>query len=236
MFYYFLYIVFEPIFLILFFLFAIVFCWFLSAVCVPFCISMPYLTYSNYILSLHILIKVWPFSVWVPARQQVEGSTARRDYLVLSLYFLFFFIEVELWLTRLEFVSWRWCCLVFDFFILDGSYVTLLPWPVFTLICLGSNLITWKTLFFSVFFLTASRPGPINFLTTFKPFDLYCNLLAVIHHNWVIRINFYHCLVKYLKYTCFSYFVISVLRLSMNTTSRQLNTKSTIGKIKVVLD
>jgi len=51
--------------------------------------------------------------------------------------------------------SWRWCRLVFDFYILDGSYVTLLPWPVFPLICLRSDLIAWK-IRFPVLSITAS--------------------------------------------------------------------------------
>ena len=98
-------------------------------------------------------LKVWPLSTWVPARQQVVGSPTLRDYLVLLL--IFFFIGVELWFTRMEFVSWRWCRLVFDFYILDGSYVTLLPWPVFPLICLRSDLIAWK-IRFPVLSITAS--------------------------------------------------------------------------------
>ena len=98
-------------------------------------------------------LKVWPLSTWVPARQQVVGSPTLRDYLVLLL--IFFFIGVGLWFTRMEFVSWRWCRLVFDFYILDGSYVTLLPWPVFPLICLRSDLIAWK-IRFPVLSITAS--------------------------------------------------------------------------------
>ena len=179
-------------------------------------------------------LRVWPLSAWVPARQQVVGSPALRDYLVLFLYFLFYWSGVVVYKAGIRFLKVMSSCLRLLHF----------RWVIchfVALACLHVDLFGvephhLKDSFFSVFFITASRPGPINFLTTFKPFDLYCNLLAVIHHNWVIRINFYHCLVKYLKYTCFSYFVISVLRLSMNTTSRQLNTKSTIGKIKVVLD
>ena len=178
-------------------------------------------------------LRVWPLSAWVPARQQVVGSPALRDYLVLFLYFLFYWGGVVFYKAGIRFLKVMSSCLRLLHF----------RWVIchfVALACLHVDLFGVEPHhlkdFFSVFFITASRPGPINFLTTFKPFDLYCNLLAVIHHNWVIRINFYHCLVKYLKYTCFSYFVISVLRLSMNTTSRQLNTKSTIGKIKVVLD
>ena len=180
-------------------------------------------------------LRVWPLSAWVPARQQVVGSPALRDYLVLFLYFLFYWSGVvfyKAWIRFLKVMSsclrqlhFRWvichfvalACLHIDLFGVEPPHLKDSFFP-----CLVHHCLTpWSNQFF---------------LTTFKPFDLYCNLLAVIHHNWVIRINFYHCLVKYLKYTCFSYFVISVLRLSMNTTSRQLNTKSTIGKIKVVLD
>ena len=148
------------------------------------CPNWPYLTYSYYILLLRC--GHFPFEF----RLVYKWKGPRAQGLPISIFVYYFFIGVELWLTRLEFVSWRWCCLVFDFFILDGSYVTLLPWPVFTLICLGSNLITWKTLFSCLVHHCFTPWSKSNqFLTTFKPFDLCCNLLAVIHHNWVIRID-----------------------------------------------
>ena len=69
-------------------------------------------------------LRVWPFSTWVPARQQVEGSLALRDYLVLLSYFLFYwsgvavnkagihFLRVMLSFLRLLHLRWVICHIV----------------------------------------------------------------------------------------------------------------------------
>ena len=67
---------------------------------------------------------MWPLSAWVPARQQVVGSPALRDYLVLFLYFLFYwsgvvvlkagirFLMVMLSFLRLLHLRWVICHIV----------------------------------------------------------------------------------------------------------------------------
>ena len=56
-------------------------------------------------------LKVWPFSTWVPARQQVEGSLALRDYLVLFLYFLFYWSGVVVYKAGIRFLKVMSSCL-----------------------------------------------------------------------------------------------------------------------------
>jgi hypothetical protein len=69
-------------------------------------------------------LKVWPLSTWVPARQQVEGSLALRDYLLLLSYFLFYwsgvavheagmrFLRVMLSFLQLLHLRWVICHIV----------------------------------------------------------------------------------------------------------------------------
>ena len=83
------------------------------------------------------------------------GMVSRAPELASYIFYFIFFIEMEFCYTRLDFDSWSWCCLVSDNYILDGSYVTSLSWPVFTLISLGSDLIAWK-ICFPVLLITAS--------------------------------------------------------------------------------
>ena len=49
-------------------------------------------------------LKVWPFSAWVPARQQVEGSLALRDYLLLLSHFLFYWSGVAVLKAGIRFL------------------------------------------------------------------------------------------------------------------------------------
>ena len=54
---------------------------------------------------------MWPFSAWVPARQQVVGSHALRDYLFLFLYFLFYWSGVVFYKAGIRFLKVLSSCL-----------------------------------------------------------------------------------------------------------------------------
>ena len=56
-------------------------------------------------------LRVWPLSAWVPARQQVVGSPALRDYLVLFLYFLFYWGGVVFYKAGIRFLKVMSSCL-----------------------------------------------------------------------------------------------------------------------------
>ena len=49
-------------------------------------------------------LKVWPFSAWVPASQQVEGLLALRDYLLSLSYFLFYWSRVAVHKAGIRFL------------------------------------------------------------------------------------------------------------------------------------
>ena len=55
--------------------------------------------------SIDWYIMVWPLSAWVPARQQVVGSPALRDYLLLLLHFLFYWSGVAVLKAGIRFLS-----------------------------------------------------------------------------------------------------------------------------------
>jgi hypothetical protein len=49
-------------------------------------------------------LRVWPLSAWVPARQQVVGSLALRDYLLLLSHFLFYWSGVAVLKAGIRFL------------------------------------------------------------------------------------------------------------------------------------
>ena len=49
-------------------------------------------------------LRVWPLSTWVPARQQVVGSPALRDYLLLLSHFLFYWSGVAVLKAGIRFL------------------------------------------------------------------------------------------------------------------------------------
>ena len=56
-------------------------------------------------------LKLWPLCAWVPARQQVEGSLALRNWLVISFILFFYWNGVLLYKTWFRFLKLMLSCL-----------------------------------------------------------------------------------------------------------------------------